>query len=57
MMEKVTKKQSIEILPITFQNDDPINDHLKNTGNILVALQPTPPLHSVVYPISEANSI
>ena len=38
-----------------FQNYDPINDQIENIGNVLVALQPPPQLHSVVYPISEAK--
>ena len=58
MMEKVPKKKSFEIQPIPFQNDDPINYQLENTGKTLVALQPKPksPLHYVVCPISEAKS-
>ena len=56
MMEKGTKKQSVKICPTPFQNDDPINYQLENTGKISVALQPKYPLNSVVYPISEANS-
>ena len=39
-MEKWPKQQYVVIIPITFQNDDPIHDHLDNTGKILVALQP-----------------
>ena len=56
MMEKVLKKQSIDIWPIRYQNYDPINAQLDNTGKSLVALQPTSPLHSVLYPIPEAKS-
>ena len=56
MMDKVPKKKYVENWTIPFQNDDTINSQLENTGHFLVALQPTPPLHSVVYPISEANS-
>ena len=54
-MDKVTKQQYVEIWPIPFQNDDPLNSHIYNTGKIRGALQPASPLHSVVYPISEAN--
>ena len=54
-MEKEPKKKSVEIWHIPFHNDDPLNYHLENTGNFLVELQPKNPLHSVVYPISEAN--
>ena len=56
MMEKGLKKQSVEIWPITFQNDDPIKYQLENTRNISVALQPKTPLHYAVYPISESSS-
>ena len=55
MKEKVLNQLSDEIRPITFQNNDPINYQLEKK-NILVALQTTPPLHYVVYPMSEANS-
>ena len=55
MMEKGTKQQYVEIGPIPFQNDDPINYLIENTGKILVVLQPTSPLHCVAYPILEAN--
>ena len=55
-MEKSQKQQYVEIRYIPFQNDDPINAQLENTGKILVALQPKYPLHYVVYPILEANS-
>ena len=55
MTEKGTNQQYFEIQNIPFQNDDPINDQLDNTGKFLVALEPTSPLHSFVYPISEAN--
>ena len=53
-MEKGPKQHSVDIQPIPFNNYDPINAQLDNTGKHLVALQPTYPLHSVVYPISEA---
>ena len=49
-------QQSVEIWPIAFQNDDPINSQLENTGKNAGALQPTYPLHYFVYPISEENS-
>ena len=56
IMNKGSNQQSVEILPIPFHNilstDDPINSQLDNTVKHLVALQPTYPLHSVVYPIS-----
>ena len=52
MMEKWPKQQSVDIKPITFQNDDPREDQLENTGKRLVALQPKSPLHSIVYPVS-----
>ena len=55
-MKKVPKQQSVKIRPKTFHNDDPLNDNLGNTGKSLVTLQPTYPLHSVVYTISKANS-
>ena len=55
-MEKGPKQQSVEIWPKTFHNDDPLNDQLHNTGKSLVTLQPTYPLYSVVYTISEATS-
>ena len=38
MMEKVPKPQYVDIWPRPFQNDDPINDQIDNTVNILVAL-------------------
>ena len=56
MMEKVPKQNSIENSPLPFQNYYPVNAQLENTGKILVTLQRKPPLHYVVYPISEANS-
>ena len=56
MIEKLPKEQSVDIWPIPFQNDDPINSHLENKGKILVSLKPKFLLHSVVYPISESNS-
>ena len=55
-MEKVSEQKYVDIQPIIFQTDDTINDHLDNTGKILVALKPKPPLNSVVYPIPEAKS-
>ena len=55
-MEKVPNQKSVDIRPIPFHNNDPINNQLENTGDILVALQPKYPLHSVVYPISESKS-
>ena len=36
MMEKVSKQKYVEIWPIPFHNDDPINDQLDNTGKTLV---------------------
>ena len=48
MMDKGPKKQYVEIQHIPFQNDDPINDHLDNTGKSFFEFQPTVPLHSVV---------
>ena len=55
-MDKGPKQNSVDIWPIPFQNDDPVNDQLENTDKILVALQAKSPLHYVVYLISEANS-
>ena len=52
MMEKVTKQQYVDICTIPFQNDDPINTQIVNTGNIPVPLHPKNALHSVIYPIS-----
>ena len=51
MMKKRPKQQSAEILTLQFMKYDPINAHIKNTDKIVVALQPKPPLHYVVYPI------
>ena len=48
MMEILPKKNSVEIHPIPFQNNIPINDQLDNTGKSLVELQPKLPLHYVV---------
>ena len=48
MMEEGTKQQSGDICPITFHNNDPLNDQLEITGKQLVALQPYYPLQSVV---------
>ena len=56
MMGKGPKQKSVEIWSISFQNDDPINSQLDNTGKNVGALQPTYPLHYFVYPISEENS-
>ena len=39
-MEKVPKQTSVEIRPIPFHNDDPINSYIENTGKMVVALQP-----------------
>ena len=43
IMEKVPMQKSVMIWLITFQNDDPLNAHLNNTGKKIAALQPTPP--------------
>ena len=51
MMEKGLKKKSVEFWPAKFQDYDPINAQLENTEKGLVALQPTYPLHYVIYPI------
>ena len=56
MMEKGPKQKYVDIRPIPFNNDDPINSQLENTWNILVALQIKYPLNYIVYPILEANS-
>ena len=53
---KGPKQQYVEIWPITFHNDDTFNAQLKNTGKIVVALQPTSHLYFVVKPIPEALS-
>ena len=50
-----TKQQSIDICPIPFQNGDTIKYQIDNKGNVLVALQPTYPLHYILYPIKKAN--
>ena len=55
MTDEALNQQYVEIQPIPFQNYNPINDQLDNTGKSLVALKPKSPLHYVVYPISEAN--
>ena len=57
MTEKVSKKKSVEVHPIPFQNNNTINAQIDNTRKCLVLLQPKPkyPLHYVVYKISEAN--
>ena len=51
IMEKVPNQQYVEIRPIPFHNENPINYQLDNTGNVLVVLQPTSPWHHIVYPI------
>ena len=38
MIENGPRQQYIETQPIPFQNDDPINDQIDNTGKVLVAL-------------------
>ena len=48
MMEKLQNQQYVEIRPIPFYNDDPINSHIENTVKNLVALKPTSPLQYVV---------
>ena len=40
MMKKVPNQQSGDIRPITFQNDDPIDDQIDNTGKSSYALKP-----------------
>ena len=55
MVDKAPRKKSVEIRTINFHDDDLMNYRIENTGKLLVASQPTPPLYSVVYPISEAN--
>ena len=55
-MGKWPKLKYVDIKPLSFQNNDPINAQLENTGKIVVALKLKPPLHYVVYPISKANS-
>ena len=56
MMEKGPNKEYVEIWTVPFHNYDPINVQLDNTGMFLFAIQPTPPLHSFVYPVSEEKS-
>ena len=56
MINKVQKQIYVEIQPITFHNDDPMNNHLDNTGKIIVALQPKSTLKYVAYKISEENT-
>ena len=56
MMDKGPKQHPVDIWPTPFHNYDPINAHLDNTSKITVELQPKSPLHSIVYPILEANS-
>ena len=48
MIKKATKQQFVDIFSIPFQNEDPLNAQLDNTGTILVSLQPKFPLHYVV---------
>ena len=55
IIEKIPKQKFVEIWPVQFHNDNPINYQLDNTGNVLVVLQLTSPLNPVAYPISEAN--
>ena len=55
-MEKVSKQHSVDIQPKPFHNDNLLNAQLDNTGKRLVALKPTYPLYSGVYPISEVIS-
>ena len=50
-------QQYVDIIPIPFQNDDPINVQLENTGKTLVALQPKSLLYYVVYSISKGKLI
>ena len=40
MKEKGPKQKSVDIWPTPFNNDDPINALLENTGNFLVELKP-----------------
>ena len=47
-MDKGQKQQYVEIRSIPFHKYDPINAQLDNTVKIIVALQTTYPLHSVV---------
>ena len=56
MIEKGPKQQSVDIRPTPFQDYDPINYQIENTGNSLVALQPKSRLHSIAYPVSYPNS-
>ena len=49
--EKGPKQQLVEIRPSPFYNIDNIKAQLDITGTFSVALQTTPPLNSVVYPI------
>ena len=48
MMKKGPNQQFVDIRPIPFQNYDPINAQIENTGKSLVLLQPISPLHYVV---------
>ena len=54
IMDRGRNQQSVEIQHIPFQDYDNINAQLENTGKVLVVLQSKHPLHSIVYPISEA---
>ena len=56
MIDKVTKQQCVDIQTIPCQNYDAINDQLESTRKHFVALQAKPPLHSVLYQSSLANS-
>ena len=55
MMDKGPNQKYVDIWPLTFQNDDTINDQLENTCKFSVALKPKSPLNYVVYTISESN--
>ena len=56
MTDKEPKKQYVEIWRVPFHSDDTISAQLDNTGKSIVILQPTYPLHYILYPISEVNS-
>ena len=55
MMEKGQKEKSVDIRPITFHNDIPINDQRENKGKMLRELKPDYPLNYVVYPVQKEN--
>ena len=55
MVDEGPKQQYVETRTTNFHNYNLINSQIENTGKSLVALQPTSQLHSVVYPILEAN--